>query len=88
MMWALSNLTGSNRVSRAILVRYSAVPLDTDSRPPTPVVSSASTSTSTSTSSSSANSRSRNIPGRAVPRHAPQITLPLDYEETVTCFCR
>ncbi|XP_055904698.1 MOB kinase activator-like 2 isoform X2 [Eupeodes corollae] len=88
MMWALSNLTGSNRVSRAILVRYSAVPLDTDSTPPTPVVSAASTATSTSSSSSSANSRSRNIPGRAVPRHAPQITLPLDYEETVTCFCR
>ncbi|XP_055855591.1 MOB kinase activator-like 2 isoform X2 [Episyrphus balteatus] len=85
MMWALSNLTGSNRVSRAILVRYSAVPSDTDSNPQTPVASNASTS---STSTSSTSSRSRNIPGRAVPRHPPQITLPLDVEETVTCFCR
>lgn len=111
MNWAISNLTGSNRVSRAILVRYSQVPLaDAESAPQTPSTSSTATNqTPSSTSSSFAatflHSSSRHVPGRAVPRNATtntnnnhnhhsttaaatQISLPLDVEETVTCFCR
>lgn len=106
MNWAISNLTGSNRVSRAILVRYSQVPLAdaAESVPQTP--SSSSTATNQTSSSSSASSSfaatflhgPRHVPGRAVPRNnnhnhhtatpATQISLPLDVEETVTCFCR
>uniref|UniRef100_A0A1I8Q8X0 Uncharacterized protein n=1 Tax=Stomoxys calcitrans TaxID=35570 RepID=A0A1I8Q8X0_STOCA len=113
MNWAISNLTGSNRVSRAILVRYSQVPLaDAESTPQTP--SSSSSKSHESSSSSFAATflhASRHVPGRAVPRgnnnnnHHPhhhhatataassavaatQISLPLDVEETVTCFCK
>lgn len=73
-MWAISNLTGGNRVSRAILLRYSAVPLaESESAPQTPA----------------SVQRGRSIPGHAVSRHAAaSIQLPLDVEETVTCFCR
>ncbi|CAD7005264.1 unnamed protein product [Ceratitis capitata] len=101
MNWALSNLTGSNRVSRAILVRYSAVPLasDTsDSVPQTPSsgggVANAATATfpgSLFLHASSSTSR-HHVPGRAVQQRsgtaATQLSLPLDVEETVTCFCR
>ncbi|KAI8122234.1 MOB kinase activator-like 2 [Lucilia cuprina] len=108
MNWAISNLTGSNRVSRAILVRYSQVPLaEAESTPQTPSASSTATNQTTSSSSSSSFAAtflhaSRHVPGRAVPRNsanhshnsttaataATQISLPLDVEETVTCFCR
>lgn len=128
MNWAISNLTGSNRVSRAILVRYSQVPLaEAESTPQTPSSSSSSSSKSHETSSLSFAATflhaSRHVPGRAVPRgnhnnnnnsnnnnsHHPQhqhhhhqgnaataatavaatqLSLPLDVEETVTCFCR
>lgn len=107
MNWAISNLTGSNRVSRAILVRYSQVPLaEAESTPQTPSSSSTVTNQTTSSSSSSFAATflhaSRHVPGRAVPRNAAsthnhnstavtaatQISLPLDVEETVTCFCR
>ena len=116
MNWAISNLTGSNRVSRAILVRYSQVPLaDAESVPQTPSSSSTATNQTSSSSSSSfaatfLHSSSRHVPGRAVPRNpttnhnnnnsnnnhnhhsttaaSTQISLPLDVEETVTCFCR
>lgn len=113
MNWAISNLTGSNRVSRAILVRYSQVPLaEAESTPQTPSASSTTTTNPTSSSSSSSSfaatflHASRHVPGRAVPRNAAnhqhhhhnhnaaaataatQLSLPLDVEETVTCFCR
>ncbi|KAM7356211.1 MOB kinase activator-like 2 isoform 2-T2 [Cochliomyia hominivorax] len=112
MNWAISNLTGSNRVSRAILVRYSQVPLaEAESTPQTPSASSTTTNQTSSSSSSSSFAAtflhaSRHVPGRAVPRNAAtnnhnstaaattttaattQISLPLDVEETVTCFCR
>ncbi|XP_028894568.1 MOB kinase activator-like 2 isoform X3 [Zeugodacus cucurbitae] len=101
MNWAISNLTGGNRVSRAILVRYSAVPLASDaadSVPQTPSASGASSANASTTTfpgasflhaSSSSTSR-HNIPGRAVRggAAATQLALPLDVEETVTCFCR
>ncbi|XP_036216757.2 MOB kinase activator-like 2 isoform X3 [Bactrocera oleae] len=104
MNWAISNLTGGNRVSRAILVRYSAVPLASDaadSLPQTPSSSgAASVNVSTATfpgssflHASSSTSR-QHVPGRAVPQQqrngatATQLSLPLDVEETVTCFCR
>ncbi|XP_075159925.1 MOB kinase activator-like 2 [Haematobia irritans] len=123
MNWAISNLTGSNRVSRAILVRYSQVPLaDAESTPQTPSSSSSSKSHDSAASSFASTflHPSRHVPGRAVPRgnnnnnnnnnHHPhhshhqhhhatataasnvaasaQLSLPLDVEETVTCFCR
>uniref|UniRef100_A0A1I8MKP1 Uncharacterized protein n=1 Tax=Musca domestica TaxID=7370 RepID=A0A1I8MKP1_MUSDO len=120
MNWAISNLTGSNRVSRAILVRYSQVPLaEAESTPQTPSSSSSSKSHETSSSSFAATflHASRHVPGRAVQRGghnnghhnnnnnhhtnaaaatssaataaaATQISLPLDVEDTVTCFCR
>ncbi|XP_065361300.1 MOB kinase activator-like 2 [Calliphora vicina] len=106
MNWAISNLTGSNRVSRAILVRYSQVPLaEAESTPQTPSASSTATNQTSSSSSSSFAATflhaSRHVPGRAVPRNAAnhnhnstaataatQLSLPLDVEETVTCFCR
>lgn len=40
MNWAISNLTGGNRVSRAILVRYSSVPLAEDGGTSTPAAAS------------------------------------------------
>ncbi|XP_020804566.1 MOB kinase activator-like 2 isoform X1 [Drosophila serrata] len=137
MNWAISNLTGGNRVSRAILVRYSSVPLaeagdGSSTAPQTPTASTPRTSASHSSLSSTfaatfLHASSRHIPGRAVPRQnanngqnggkgnasgagaatgggggnggsggaagsgtgpATQLSLPLDVEETVTCFCR
>ncbi|XP_018796225.1 PREDICTED: MOB kinase activator-like 2 [Bactrocera latifrons] len=105
MNWAISNLTGGNRVSRAILVRYSAVPLASDaadSVPQTPSsTGAASANVSTATfpgasflhASTSTSSSRQHVPGRAVPQQrggatATQLSLPLDVEETVTCFCR
>ncbi|XP_049313101.1 MOB kinase activator-like 2 isoform X3 [Bactrocera dorsalis] len=105
MNWAISNLTGGNRVSRAILVRYSAVPLASDaadSVPQTPSsTGAASANASTATfpgasflhASNSTSSSRQNVPGRAVQQQrggatATQLSLPLDVEETVTCFCR
>lgn len=64
MLWAITNLTGNNRVSKALAVRYSALPLS---------------DTSSTTASSSTS-------GRGGSHH--DIILPLDVEETVTCFCR
>ncbi|XP_016955432.2 MOB kinase activator-like 2 isoform X2 [Drosophila biarmipes] len=138
MNWAISNLTGGNRVSRAILVRYSSVPLadatdGSSTAPQTPTASTPRPSASHSSLSSTfaatfLHASSRHIPGRAVPRQnangqsggkgnsagaggasggggagggaagggaggtgaqatAP-LSLPLDVEETVTCFCR
>ncbi|KMY98993.1 MOB kinase activator-like 2 isoform X2 [Drosophila simulans] len=137
MNWAISNLTGGNRVSRAILVRYSSVPLadatndGSSTAPQTPTASTPRPSSSHSSLSSTfaatfLHASSRHIPGRAVPRQnangqnggkgnasgagggaggggaggagggtggtgaqaAGQLSLPLDVEETVTCFCR
>ncbi|XP_017089950.2 MOB kinase activator-like 2 isoform X2 [Drosophila bipectinata] len=122
MNWALSNLTGGNRVSRAILVRYSSVPLadagdGSSTAPQTPTASTPRPSASHSSLSSTfaatfLHASSRHIPGRAVPRQnanggaggassgggasggpgtggpTAQLSLPLDVEETVTCFCR
>ncbi|KPU78008.1 uncharacterized protein Dana_GF24543, isoform B [Drosophila ananassae] len=125
MNWALSNLTGGNRVSRAILVRYSSVPLadagdGSSTAPQTPTASTPRSSASHSSLSSTfaatfLHASSRHIPGRAVPRQnanggasggggagggasggsggpgsnpTAQLSLPLDVEETVTCFCR
>ncbi|KQS43798.1 MOB kinase activator-like 2 isoform X2 [Drosophila erecta] len=137
MNWAISNLTGGNRVSRAILVRYSSVPLadattDGSSTAPqtptasTPRPSASHTSLSSTFAATFLHASSRHIPGRAVPRQnangqnggkghssgaggasggggaggagggtggtgaqsAGQLSLPLDVEETVTCFCR
>ncbi|XP_043650790.1 MOB kinase activator-like 2 isoform X2 [Drosophila teissieri] len=137
MNWAISNLTGGNRVSRAILVRYSSVPLadattdGSSTAPQTPTASTPRPSASHSSLSSTfaatfLHASSRHIPGRAVPRQnangqnggkgnstgaggasggggaggagggaggtgaqtAGQLSLPLDVEETVTCFCR
>ncbi|SPP77080.1 MOB kinase activator-like 2 isoform X1 [Drosophila guanche] len=127
MNWAISNLTGGNRVSRAILVRYSSVPLadagDGSSTGPqtptasTPRASASHTSLSSTFAATFLHSSSRHVPGRAVPRHnangnggkansnapagaagaaggaggagpATQLSLPMDVEETVTCFCR
>ncbi|XP_017059574.1 MOB kinase activator-like 2 isoform X2 [Drosophila ficusphila] len=141
MNWAISNLTGGNRVSRAILVRYSSVPLadattdGSSTAPQTPTASTPRPSASHSSLSSTfaatfLHASSRHIPGRAVPRQnangqnggkgnssgagggggapggaggaggggggaggtgsgpAAQLSLPLDVEETVTCFCR
>ncbi|EDW29404.1 GL22817 [Drosophila persimilis] len=129
MNWAISNLTGGNRVSRAILVRYSSVPLadagDGSSTGPqtptasTPRASASHTSLSSTFAATFLHSSSRHVPGRAVPRQsangnggksnsnappgggaaagggggggagpATQLSLPMDVEETVTCFCR
>ncbi|XP_016999606.2 MOB kinase activator-like 2 isoform X2 [Drosophila takahashii] len=144
MNWAISNLTGGNRVSRAILVRYSSVPLadatdGSSTAPQTPTASTPRPSASHSSLSSTfaatfLHASSRHIPGRAVPRQnangqnggkgnssgaggapggagggggggggaagggggasgpsapaAAPLSLPLDVEETVTCFCR
>ncbi|KAH8301136.1 hypothetical protein KR018_003507 [Drosophila ironensis] len=134
MNWALSNLTGGNRVSRAILVRYSSVPLadagdGSSTAPHTPTASSTPRPSASHSSLSSTfaatflHASSRHIPGRAVPRQSAnggasgggkgnssgpggasgggagggtvtgagptaQLSLPLDVEETVTCFCR
>lgn len=64
MMWAISSLAGNNRVTKALAVRYSAIPLDAASPPPA-------------------------ASGSASRLHdAAHITLPIDVEETVTCFCR
>ncbi|KAH8252059.1 hypothetical protein KR026_001200, partial [Drosophila bipectinata] len=78
MNWALSNLTGGNRVSRAILVRYSSVPLadagdGSSTAPQTPTASTPRPSASHSSLSSTfaatfLHASSRHIPGRAVPR--------------------
>lgn len=105
MNWAISNLTGSNRVSRAILVRYSQVPLaEAESTPQTPSASSTATNQTSNSFAAAFLHASRHVPGRAVPRNTAtathnhnstttattgtQISLPLDVEETVTCFCR
>lgn len=100
MNWAISNLTGNNRVSRAILVRYSQVPLaeSSDSAPQTPAPSASASGNQSSSFAISFLNASRNVPGRAVPRHhhshqhatpaTNSLSLPLDVEETVTCFCR
>ncbi|KAL9903715.1 MOB kinase activator-like 2 [Glossina fuscipes fuscipes] len=100
MNWAISNLTGNNRVSRAILVRYSQVPLaeSSDSAPQTPAPSASASGNQSSSFAISFLNASRNVPGRAVPRHhhhshqhatpaTNSLSLPLDVEETVTCFC-
>ncbi|KAH8380582.1 hypothetical protein KR009_011567 [Drosophila setifemur] len=121
MNWTISNLTGGNRVSRAILVRYSSVPLadagdGSSTAPQTPTATTPRPSASHSSLSSTfaatfLPSSSRHVPGRAVPRQnatgggaggasggvagggtgvggGTQLSLPLDVEETVTCFCR
>ncbi|KAL7734898.1 hypothetical protein ACLKA6_011172 [Drosophila palustris] len=122
MNWAISNLTGGNRVSRAILVRYSSVPLADDGSstgPQTPAATTPRQSTShTSLSSTFAATFARHVPrqqsnnnngnntnnyngnnsaagggGASVASGAgsnpsTQLSLPLDVEETVTCFCR
>ncbi|ALC44310.1 Mob2 [Drosophila busckii] len=129
MNWAISNLTGGNRVSRAILVRYSGVPLAdacadgaSSTAPQTPAASSSPRSSSshaslsstfastflhsstrhvlrqpTSNNNNNSNSSSNNkgqtntTSGTAGSSHTSggnQLSLPLDVEETVTCFCR
>ncbi|XP_060658741.1 MOB kinase activator-like 2 isoform X2 [Drosophila nasuta] len=145
MNWAISNLTGGNRVSRAILVRYSSVPLadDGSTSSTTPAATTPRSSTSHSSLSStfaatfarhvprqqnnnssgsgnnnnhnnnnstSNNNNSNNIGhkgqsnvatnvggvvaavgganGSASSNSSTQLSLPLDVEETVTCFCR
>lgn len=123
MNWAISNLTGGNRVSRAILVRYSSVPLaedGTSTAPQTPAATTPRSSTShTSLSSSFAatflhsssrhnhnnnhsstasSSNNNNVGTGSVAtaggaasggsNASPSLSLPLDVEETVTCFCR
>uniref|UniRef100_A0A1A9ZBT5 Uncharacterized protein n=1 Tax=Glossina pallidipes TaxID=7398 RepID=A0A1A9ZBT5_GLOPL len=96
MNWAISNLTGNNRVSRAILVRYSQVPLaeSSDSAPQTPAPSASASGNQSSSFAISFLNASRNVPGRAVPRHhhshqhatpaTNSLSLPLDVEETTT----
>lgn len=80
-MWAIANLTGNNRVSRALMVRYSALSLD-------------------STESTSVLAKSlfyRHAPNVAAapstsasnpPSTTTQLILPVDGEDTITCFCR
>ncbi|XP_030567412.1 MOB kinase activator-like 2 [Drosophila novamexicana] len=104
MNWAISNLTGGNRVSRAILVRYSSVPLAEDgvSTPAAAATPRASASAHSSLSSTFAatflhssssrhlnnNNNNNNNGGTCAAGATPQLSLPLDVEETVTCFCR
>ncbi|XP_032597171.1 MOB kinase activator-like 2 isoform X3 [Drosophila grimshawi] len=122
MNWAISNLTGGNRVSRAILVRYSSVPLDaaedgTSSVPQTPAAAGAAAARATMShatlsstfaatflhsSSRHLNSNNNNCNsgsggnngtvaaggGASGGAIGGQLSLPLDVEETVTCFCR
>ncbi|XP_064551506.1 MOB kinase activator-like 2 isoform X3 [Drosophila montana] len=119
MNWAISNLTGGNRVSRAILVRYSSVPLAEDGASTAPQTPAATTPRAAATAHSSLSSTFAatflNSSSRHVQRHqsssssnnnnnnnnnggtcaaggaggaATQLSLPLDVEETVTCFCR
>ncbi|XP_017133688.1 MOB kinase activator-like 2 isoform X2 [Drosophila elegans] len=80
MNWAISNLTGGNRVSRAILVRYSSVPLadatdGSSTAPQSPTASTPRPSASHSSLSSTfaatfLHASSRHIPGRAVSRQS------------------
>ncbi|XP_032290012.1 MOB kinase activator-like 2 isoform X2 [Drosophila virilis] len=113
MNWAISNLTGGNRVSRAILVRYSSVPLaedgvSTPAAAATPRASASAHSSLSSTfaatflhssssrhvnnnnsnSNNNSNNNNNNNGGTCAAGATPQLSLPLDVEETVTCFCR
>lgn len=82
-MWAIANLTGNNRVSRALMVRYSALSLDS-----TESASVLAKSIFYRHGSSSATSPTISNTAEAPPSTATQLMLPVDGEETITCFCR
>lgn len=95
-MWAIANLTGNNRVSRALMVRYSALSLASTETSSSVITKSlfyrhgnsyaasvSPNSGNNSNSVSAQNSQNSNNPSATT-----QLILPVDGEDTITCFCR